>query len=42
MERLIRVHGGEFGHLVLLDNGLFNKTCDKVKYLLCQKKRRYR
>ena len=32
-----RVHGGEFRHLVLFHNGLFDKICDKIKYLISEK-----
>ena len=33
----IRVCGGEFRHLVLFDYGLFDKICDKIKYLISGK-----
>ena len=33
----IRLRSGEFRHLVLFDNILFDKICDKVKYLMSQK-----
>ena len=33
----IRVHGGELRYLVLIDHGLFDKICDKVKYLINEK-----
>ena len=26
--------GGEFKYLILFDNGLFDKTCEKIKYLI--------
>ena len=38
----IRVCGGEFSHLVLFDYGLFDKMCDKIKYLISKKRRYYR
>ena len=33
----IRVLSGEFRFLVLFDNGLFDKICDKIKYLITGK-----
>ena len=33
----IRIHGNEFRHLVLFDHGLFDKICDKIKYLISEK-----
>ena len=33
----IRVRGGEFRHLVLFDYILFDKVCDKIKYLISEK-----
>ena len=33
----IRVRGGEIRHLVLFDHGLFDKICDKIKYLLSER-----
>ena len=33
-----RVRGSEFKHLVLFDNGLFDKICDNVKYLISEKR----
>ena len=33
INEFIRVRGGEFRHLVLFDYGLFDKICDKIKYL---------
>ena len=30
----IRVRGGEFRLLILFDHGLFDKFCDKIKYLI--------
>ena len=33
----IRVSGGEFRHIVLFDNGLFDKICVKIKYLISEK-----
>ena len=33
----IRVRSGEFRHLVLFDYGLFDKICDKIKYLISEK-----
>ena len=35
--QFIRVCGGEFRYLVLFDHRLFDKTCDKIKYLLSKK-----
>ena len=37
IDGLIMVRGSEFKHLVLLDNGLFNKIFDKIKYLISEK-----
>ena len=37
IDRFIRVCGGEFKNLVLLNYGLFNKIFDKIKYLLSEK-----
>ena len=37
MDGFIRVRGGEFRHLVLFDYGLFDKICDKIKYLISEK-----
>ena len=34
IDGFIRVCGGEFRHLVLFDYGLFEKICDKIKYLI--------
>ena len=34
----IRARGGEFRHLVLFDNGLVDKICDKIKYLMREKR----
>ena len=33
----IRIHGNEFRHLVLFNHGLFDKICDKIKYLISEK-----
>ena len=33
----MRVRGGEFRYLVLFDYGLFDKICDKIKYLISEK-----
>ena len=33
----IRVHDSEFKHLVLFDNGLFDKICIKIKYFISEK-----
>ena len=35
---MIRVRGSEFKHLVLFDNGLFDKICDNIKYLISEKR----
>ena len=32
----IRVWDGEFRYLVLLEYGLFDKVCDKIKYLISE------
>ena len=37
IDGFIRVHGGEFRHLVLFNYGLFDKICDKIKYLISEK-----
>ena len=37
IDGFIRVRGGEFRYLVLLDHGLFVKICDKIKYLISEK-----
>ena len=37
LDGFIRVRGGEFRYLVIFDYGLFDKTCDKIKYLISQK-----
>ena len=37
IDGFIRVRGGKFRHLVLLDYGLFDKICDKIKYLIYEK-----
>ena len=37
IEGFIRVRGGEFRSLVLFDFGLFDKICDKIKYLISAK-----
>ena len=34
----IRVCGGEFRYLVLFNNELFDKICDKIKYLTSEKR----
>ena len=33
LDGFIRVPGGGYRYLVLFDHGLFNKICDKIKYL---------
>ena len=38
IDQFIRVRGGEFRHLVLFDYGLFDKICNKIKYLLVSNK----
>ena len=35
--RFIRVRGDEIRHLVLFDYGLFDKACDRIKYLISEK-----
>ena len=37
IDGFIRVCGDEFRHLVLFDHGLFDKICDKFKYLISEK-----
>ena len=37
IDGFIRVRGGEFTHLVLFDNGLFDEICDKIKYFIKEK-----
>ena len=37
IDGFIRVCGGEFRYLVLFDYGLFDRTCDKIKYLISEK-----
>ena len=37
IDGFIRVGGGEFRYLVLFDYGLFDKICDKIKYLISEK-----
>ena len=34
IDGFIRVRGDEFRHLVLFDYGLFDKICEKIKYLI--------
>ena len=34
IDGFIRVHGGKSRYLVLFDHGLFDKICDKIKYLI--------
>ena len=42
MDGFAKINGEEFRHLVLFYNGLFDKICDKIKYLLSKKKWYYR
>ena len=37
IDGFIRVCGGEFRYLVLFDDRLFDKICDKIKYLISEK-----
>ena len=37
MDGFIRVRGVEFRYLVLFDHGLFDKICDRTKYLISKK-----
>ena len=37
IDGFIRVRGSEFRHLVLFDYQLFDKICDKIKYLISEK-----
>ena len=37
IDGFIMVHDDEFRHLVLSDYGLFDKVCDKIKYLISEK-----
>ena len=36
MDRFNRLHGGEFRYLVLFNHGMFDKICDKIKYLISE------
>ena len=38
IDRFISVLDGEIKHLVLFDYGLFDQICDKIKYLVSEKK----
>ena len=38
IDGFIRVRGGEFIHLVLFDYGLSDKICEKIKYLISEKR----
>ena len=37
IDEYIRVCGGEFRYSLLFDHGLFDKICDKIKYLISKK-----
>ena len=37
LDEFTRLCGSEFNHLVLFNNELFDKICDKVKYLISEK-----
>ena len=37
IDGFIRVRGGEPTHLVLFDNGLFDKVFNKIKYVISEK-----
>ena len=37
IDGFIRVRGDEFRYLVLFDYGVFDKICDKIKYLISEK-----
>ena len=37
IDGFFRVRGDEFRDLVLFDHGLFDKICDKIKYLTSKK-----
>ena len=37
IDGFIRVRGREYIHLVLFDNGLFDKICHKIKFLISEK-----
>ena len=37
IDGFIGVRRSEFRHLVLFDNGLFDKICDKIQYLISEK-----
>ena len=37
IDRFIIVLDGKVKHLILFDYGLFNKICDKIKYLISKK-----
>ena len=36
IDGFIRTHGYKFRHLVLFNHGLFDKICDKIKYLIIE------
>ena len=37
VDGFIRARGDKFRHLVLFEHGLFDKICDKIKYLTSEK-----
>ena len=37
IHEFIRIRSSELKHLTLFDNGLFDKICDKIKYLISEK-----
>ena len=37
IDGFVRIRGDEFRYLVLLNNGLFDKFCDEIKYLIKEK-----
>ena len=37
IDRFIIILDGKIKYLVLFDNGLFDKICNKITYLLCKK-----
>ena len=37
IDGFVRIRGDEFRHLVLLNNGLFDKFCEEIKYLIKEK-----
>ena len=38
IDRFVRIRGDQFRTLRLLNNGLFDKICDEIKYLIKDKR----